>query len=414
MFIFLKENLFQVILILMLVVILAYVVNITSIPGSVILFNNQEFNIDTIAGIKLEEQKDDNVIQTSSKLGNSYLDGNVTRIYNLSLLGLNLKTVTANVINNIKVVPVGTLAGLKLYTEGVLVVGMSEIKGEDNKIYKPYEDAGIEQGDSILEINNVEVNSTEELISCVSKCKGEAIDITYIKDGNVLETQITPVKTDSNTYKIGLWVRDAEAGIGTITFYDSSTNSFAALGHGIQDIDTGSLVDISSGELVTAEILDIEKGQKDIPGKIEGTIEDSTKIGEIYSNTQFGIYGKTSNKNVLNLSNIQEIEVASRNQIKIGKATVICALDGEERKEYEVEIKKIYINNNEDNKSMVVEVTDKELLEKTGGIIQGMSGSPIIQNGKLIGALTHVLVQKPDTGYAVFADLMIKQMRTVE
>lgn len=413
MFVFLKENLFQVILILMLVVILAYVVNITSIPDSIILFENEEFSIDTIAGVKLEED-DDTAIQASSELVNSYSGKSVSKTYNLSLLGLNLKKITANIVKNSKVIPVGTLAGLKLYTEGVLVVGMSEIKGEDDKIYRPYEEAGIEQGDSILEIDNVEVNSTEELIACVSRCKGEKIDITYVKDGNVLETQITPVKTDSNTYKIGLWVRDAEAGIGTITFYDSSSNSFAALGHGIQDIDTGGLVDISSGELVTAEILDIEKGQKDIPGKIEGTIEDSTKIGEIYSNTHFGIYGKANNKKTLNLSSAQEIEVASRDKIKIGKASVICTLDGEERKEYEVEIKKIYINNNKDNKSMVVEVTDKELLEKTGGIIQGMSGSPIIQNGKLIGALTHVLVSDPTKGYALFADTMISHLKEVE
>ena len=413
MFVFLKENLFQVILIFILLIILAYVVNITSIPDSIILFENEEFSIDTIAGMKLEED-DDTTIQASSELVNSYSGESVSKTYNLSLLGLNLKKITANVVKNSKVIPVGSLAGLKLYTEGVLVVGMSEIKGEDDKIYKPYEEAGIEQGDSILEINNVEVNSTEELISCVSECKGEVIDITYVKDGNVLETQITPVKTDSNTYKIGLWVRDAEAGIGTITFYDSSSNSFAALGHGIQDIDTGELVDISSGELVTAEILDIEKGETDIPGKIEGTIEDSTKIGEIYSNTHFGIYGKVNNQSELNLSNAQEVEVASRDKIKIGKASVICTLDGEEREEYEVEIKKIYINNNEDNKSMVVEVTDKQLLEKTGGIIQGMSGSPIIQNGKLIGALTHVLVSDPTKGYALFADTMVSQMRTVE
>ena len=344
---YLKNNIKYIILIFFLLIILSYVVNITSIPDSIILFENEEFSIDTIAGIKLKE--DDTTIQASSELVSSYSGESISRIYNLSLLGLNLKKVTTNIIPNTKVIPVGSLAGLKLYTEGVLVVGMSEIKGQDNKIYKPYEEAGIDQGDSILEINNVEVNSTEELISCVSKCKGEKINVTYMKDGKILETQITPVKTDSNTYKIGLWVRDAEAGIGTITFYDSLTNSFAALGHGIQDIDTGELVDISSGELVTAEIFDIEKGKKDIPGKIEGTIEDGRKIGEIYSNTHFGIYGKANNKNELNLSNAQEVEVASRDKIKIGKASVICTLEGEERKEYEVEIKKIYINNNEDN-----------------------------------------------------------------
>ena len=252
------------------------------------------------------------------------------------------------------------------------------------------------------------------MISCVSKCRGKTIDVTYVKDGNILETQITPVKTDKNTYKLGLWVRDAEAGIGTVTFYDRETNSFAALGHGIQDIDTGELVEISSGEFVTAKILDIEKGEKEKPGRIEGTIEDGTKIGEIYSNTDFGVYGTINNKNGLKISNMKDIEVASRNEIEEGKATVICTLENGKRQEYEVEIQKIYINNNENNKSMVVKVTDERLLEKTGGIIQGMSGSPIVQNGKLIGALTHVLVSDPTKGYALFADTMVSKLKNIE
>lgn len=410
MFLFLKENIFKIILILILLIILAYVVNIASIPESIILFENEEFSIDMIAGIKLQE-----TIAVGSNLGtkvSSNLDNQ--KQYNLSLLGFNLKTITANVIENTKVIPLGNLIGLKLYTDGVLVVGMSEIKGEDNKIYKPYEETGIKQGDSIIEINDVKVNTTEELIECVSKCKGEAIDITYVKDGNVLETQIKPVKTSENTYKIGLWVRDAEAGIGTATFYDKSSNFFAALGHGIQDIDTKELVDISSGEFVTTEILNIDKGEKEKPGKIEGTIEDCRKIGEIYSNTDFGIYGNLINTNGLNISGIKEVEVASRNKIQLGKATVICTLEDGKRKEYEAEIQKIYINNDENNKSMVVKITDEELLEKTGGIVQGMSGSPILQNGKLIGCLTHVFVSDPTKGYALFSDTMINQMKEIE
>lgn len=410
MFLFLKENILKIILILVLLIMLVYVVSITSIPESIILFENEEFSVDMIAGIKLKE-----TISVGSTLGTK-LSTNINnqKQYNLSLLGFNLKKITANIIENTKVVPLGNLVGLKLYTDGVLVVGMSEIRGKDNKIYKPYEDAGINQGDSIIEINNIEVNTTEELIECVSKCKGEAIDITYLKDGNVLETQILPVRTSDNTYKIGLWVRDTEAGIGTATFYDKKTKSFAALGHGIQDIDTNELVDISSGEFVTTEILNIDKGEKEKPGKIEGTIENSTRIGKIYSNTDFGIYGRAINTSELNILNVNEVEVASRNQIKIGKATVICTLDDGKRKEYEIEIQKVYINNNENNKSMVVKVTDEELLEKTGGIIQGMSGSPILQNGKLIGCLTHVFVSDPTKGYALFADTMIKQMQEIK
>lgn len=406
---FVKKNYKQLILVLFLLIILAYVTNIVFIPNSLILFENEDLNIKSIWGMKLEE-----TIQVGANASKSTVNNSQTKSYNLSLFGFNLKKINTNILPTTKVIPVGNLVGLKLFTEGVLVVGMSEIKGQDNKIYKPYEEAGIEQGDSIIEINDIEVNSTVELIACISKCRGNSIDITYVKDGNVLETQITPVKTSENTYKLGLWVRDAEAGIGTVTFYDKETNSFAALGHGIQDIDTAELVEISSGEFVTAEILDIEKGERENPGRIEGTIEDGTKIGEIYTNTDFGVYGTTTNTAGLNISNIEEIEVASRSEIETGKASIICTLEDGKRQEYEIEIQKIYINNNENNKSMVVKVTDEELLEKTGGIIQGMSGSPVIQNGKLIGALTHVLVSDPSKGYALFADTMVSKLKNIE
>ncbi len=198
-------------------------------------------------------------------------------------------------------------------------------------------------------------------------------------------------------------------GVGTLTFYTLDTNSISSLGHGIQDVDTDKLVDISSGEFVTADILNIYKGETNNPGKIEGTIDKSEDIGKIYNNTEYGIYGKVLDETNLDLDKIEEMEVASRKEIKTGKAEIICSLDGE-RKNYEIEIEKVFTNNNSNNKSMIVKVTDKELLEKTGGIIQGMSGSPIIQNGKFVGALTHVFVTDPKKGYGVFGDLMIKQL----
>lgn len=414
MFLFFKQNLFQIILIFILLILLAYATNITSIPDSIILFQDQNLEINPILGVKIEEtvpvvaeiSKQESTNTQSSMLINE-------KQYNLSLFGINLKTISANIIPNTKVIPLGNLVGLKLYTKGVLVVGVSEIKGEDNKIYKPYEDAGIEQGDCIIEINQEQVETTDELIACVSKAKGKDLEIIYIKNGETLKTKMTPVKASKNTYKIGLWVRDAAAGVGTLSFYEPSTNSFAALGHGIQDVDTEELVDIVSGEFVTADIVDIKKGAENNPGRIEGTIEDSKQIGKIYSNTEYGVYGFTNNKNELNMTNIQEVEVASRSEIKAGKASIICTLENNVRKEYEVEIEKVYINNNENNKSMVVKVTDEELIEKTGGIIQGMSGSPILQNGKMIGVLTHVFVSNPQKGYGVFADTMLKQLRNV-
>lgn len=409
MFLFSKKIFKYIIYILILLVILVYVINISYIPDSIVLFENDSMNLNPILGVKLEES-----IEVASNLDKEITNNSQTKQYKLSLLGLNLKTITTHLFSTVKVIPLGNLVGLKLYTKGVLVVGTSEIKGVDNKVYKPYEDAGIQQGDTIIEINGEEIETTDELMLCVSKCNGDKIDIKYVNDGNVLNTSIKPVKTKENTYKIGLWVRDATAGVGTATFYDVNTKSIASLGHSIQDIDTGKIVEIDYGEFVTADIVDIEKGKKDDPGKIEGSIENNIKIGDIYNNTEFGIYGEVTDVSKLQIDDFETVEVASRNEVKTGKASIICTLENDIRKEYEVEIQKIYISNNENNKSMLVKVTDEELIEKTGGIIQGMSGSPVLQNGKLIGALTHVLVSSPDKGYAVFADMMIKEMRAIE
>jgi len=291
---------------------------------------------------------------------------------------------------------------------------MSEIEGEDNKTYKPYENTGIEEGDTIVKINDNLVNSTDELIEKVNMSKGEKVEIEYIHEEETKECSITPVKTNEEEYKLGLWVRDSAAGVGTVTFYEPTTQSFGALGHGITDIDTGDLLNIASGEFVTAEILNIKKGEDGNPGKIQGTVEEQETIGEITKNTEFGIYGKIQDLSSLNIDTSKEMEVAMRDEIELGKATILCSLDNQTVKEYEIEITKIYKDNHYNNKSMEIKVTDEELIEKTGGIIQGMSGSPIIQNGKFIGAVTHVLVNSSTEGYAIFGDLMLKQSKQVK
>lgn len=199
-------------------------------------------------------------------------------------------------------------------------------------------------------------------------------------------------------------------GVGTATFYEPSTGMFASLGHGITDIDTGDLITISNGELVTTNIVSIQKGEKGKPGELKGSIESSKTIGDVSKNTSFGIFGKITNKSNLKISE-QEMEVATREEIKTGKAQIICEIEDGKKERYDIEIQKVYTSNNRDNKSMLIKVTDKKLLEKTGGIIQGMSGSPIIQNNKFVGAVTHVLVNDPTSGYGVFADIMLKQMK---
>lgn len=384
----------HIIFTIILCILLAYVTNINAIPRSVILFEGENFNFPSILGISIKKQES---MQASSNINKEEdIEYAKKENYEVSLLdSITIKTVEANVIPKTKVIPVGSTVGLKLHTNGVLVVGMSEIKDINNTKTKPYENTEIKEGDMIIEVNGTPITSTNDLIKTVNQSEGNNVNIKYIRDEEVLNDEIKPTKTSETEYKLGLWVRDTAAGIGTISFYDPESKKFAALGHGIMDIDTKDLISIANGEITTANIVSIAKGEKGIPGEIRGSLIGQTTIGSIAKNTSLGIYGVINNSTLLNVSSNDAVEIALREEIKTGKAKVICMLENNKKKEYEIEIQKIYTNNNTDNKSMVVKITDKELLEKTGGIIQGMSGSPIIQNGKLIGCLTHVLVSDP-------------------
>ncbi len=282
---------------------------------------------------------------------------------------------------------------------------MTEVEGK-----KPYENTGIKEGDLIVAVDNITVTTTEDLINCVNASNGQDIEIKYLREGTEYTAQMEPVKTKENKYKIGLWVRDGAVGIGTATYYEPESGKIATLGHGIVDRDTDKLITIEHGTLHGSTITKIKKGEEGTPGEIRGIIDEDKNIGTINLNTKFGIYGTLSDLNELGIDKQNSLEVALKSEIQTGKATVILSLDSGSRKEYEIEIKKIYKNNTEDNKSMLIEITDQNLIEKTGGIIQGMSGAPIIQNGKFIGAITHVLVNNPLQGYAVFGETMIKQM----
>ena len=396
----------KILIVIILVLIYIYVCNISMLPNNIILMQGEVLNLNTVLGVNVKNAK---TVTASSNLNNSIFEETGKMNLELNLFNLfSVKDVTVNVIPKTTVIPLGKAIGMKMYTKGVLVVGMSEIEGQ-----KPYENSGIETGDKIVEVNNVKINNTEELIACVNSSKGENIEITYISDNEEEVTNISPVKTGENEYKLGLWVRDAAAGVGTLTFYEPSTGEFGALGHGINDVDTYQLIDIANGELVTTNIIDIVKGEDGTPGEIRGVIDGGSTIGSIYKNTNYGVYGKVIDTSRLNLSKNNEIEVANRSEITTGKAEIMCELEDGKIEKYEIEIQKIFLENNQDNKSMLIKVTDEDLIEKTGGIIQGMSGAPIIQNGKFIGAVTHVLVNDSKMGYAVFADLMIKQMREV-
>ena len=361
----------KIIIIILLLIMYAYVVYFQSIPDNIVIFEGEAVNLKTMLGLKANLTEKDKVIETLSSNQTNVINDAGKKTVKLSLFeNIFLKNVNVDVLPRTKVMPVGSVAGIKLYTSGVLVVGMSEIQGMDNKKYKPYENTGIEEGDTIVSINNNKIETTEELIEKVNACNGNELEIQYVHNEKTLECSIKPVQTSSTEYKLGLWVRDSAAGVGTVTFYEPSTQSFGALGHGITDIDTEQLIDIASGEFVTTKILNVVKGESGNPGRIQGTVDNQKNIGTIYKNTKFGIYGRVENLSSINIDKSKEMELALRDEIKTGKATIMCSLENGKVEEYEIEIEKIYKENNYDNKSMLIKVTDERLLEKTGGIIQ--------------------------------------------
>lgn len=395
------KNIKIIITIIFLLLMYAYIVNILLIPESYVLLNNENFKYKRLPGITVSE-----VQETAN---NNYNTSNLE----FRLFGsLPLKTSNITRIENIEVVPVGKIIGLKLYTNGVLIVGKSEIEDVNNNLIKPYENTDIKEGDTILSINEQEIESIDSLKKVVNQSKGKDLNLTILRNGTTFTSNIRAIKSKNNDYKLGLWVKDAATGVGTMTFYEPNSKSFAVLGHGITDSDTDTLISIDYGELVTSKVVSIKKGEIENPGEIKGTILNQQTIGKVEKNTQFGIYGSLENLTSLNIDISKKKEVAPRDEITIGEAKILCSLDSNNKtEEYSIEIEKIYYDNNYTNKSMLIRITDEKLIEKTGGIIRGLSGAPIIQNGKFIGAITNVLVANPKLGYGIFADLMIKELQ---
>lgn len=380
-------------------IVYVYVVNISFLPSEITILKGEELNLKTIYGINLSR-----VATVSNEVVNK------TTI-EVDLFGkVKVKDINVTSIENYEVVPVGKLIGLKLYTNGVLIVGMTEIEDIHNIKQKPYETENIKEGDTIIKVNEFEISSIEDLQKAVNSSSGETVNLTLIRDGEFFTCNIRPAEVEKNKYKLGLWVKDAATGVGTMSFYEPDSKWFAALGHGISDLDTDRLIEIDSGELVTSKIISIQKSESGEAGEIRGSIAGQSTIGEVEANTDFGIYGKLNNLSKLNIDINNKLPVALRSEIELGQAKMICTLDDGITREYDVEIEKIFINNNQNNKSMQIRITDQELLQKTGGIIRGLSGAPIIQNGKFIGAITNVLVNEPERGYAIFGDIMIKEL----
>jgi len=315
-----------------------------------------------------------------------------------------IKTVDVSVVDKLYVTPGGESIGINLKTEGVLVVGIAPFKTKNNEEVSPAKDAGIRTGDIITGVNSSKIDKVKQLLE-ITKTNSQNLLIEGIRDNKKMKWEVTaqPDQSDGK-YKLGLWIRESVAGIGTVSFY--LDNSFASLGHPISDIDTGNSVRIKGGDICNASIIGIDKGKKGSPGSLKGVFSGE-QTGEIKLNTPCGVYGTTNS-----IPDTPKLMLASKNEIRPGKASLRCNIGNGSAQSYDIEITRI-TQNYDNTKSIMIKVTDPLLLSKTGGIVQGMSGSPIIQNGKLIGALTHVFVNDPTRGYAIFIENMLSEIKKV-
>ena len=278
--------------------------------------------------------------------------------------------------------------GLTMYTNGVVVVNI------DDSYDSPALSAGLRENDIITRANDEPITSNEQLQKIITSCDGADIELSVLRGKSPISLSLTPEQDDDGSYTVGMWIRDSTAGLGTITYFDESTHSFGALGHGICDRDTGLLMPLGSGKIVKAQISSITKAKKGIAGGLNGFMSDE-EIGEMTVNNSYGVYGKYTAQ-----PEGEEYPCAFDSEIKTGKAMIYTTVDDGGIGEYEVEIESLKLNDNS-GQNMVIRVTDENLLEKTGGIVQGMSGSPIIQDGRLVGAVTHVFVNSPEKGYGI-------------
>lgn len=300
--------------------------------------------------------------------------------------------------------------GIKLLMEGVMVTKLGDVDC-GGKAVCPAKDCGIEVGDVICRANSQELTSNTQLEEVISKSGGSDISLEISRKGSTFTAELTPVFSDTGkTWRGGMWVRDSIAGIGTMTFINRDTGEFAALGHPVCDSDTGELVPVRSGEAVPVELKDAKKGEKGIPGELRGEFHGSS-YGTLLLNNSCGIYGQLSKSACETLcSGCEEYKLGYRQDIKKGKAQMISTVSGGAPKKYDICIDEIDLSDSGGTRNMAIHVTDSELLKASGGIIQGMSGSPIIQDGKLIGAVTHVFVTDPTRGYAIFAESMAEYL----
>lgn len=331
-------------------------------------------------------------------------------VVNFKLFNLfNIKNLKVNVVKTNEVMLGGNCIGLSLKTKGVIIVGSNYIITKNGNI-NPITNSGLKIGDVITHLNNKEVNCLTDIQNVLNNCGGNVISVKAKRDGNVFETTIKPeLDIQTKSYKLGIWISEDAMGVGTLTFVNPENLRYGCLGHAITDTDSGEVLEVSSGEIYKCNVVGVKKGTKGTPGEILGLFIQGKNIqGDVEKNNEFGVYGNLYNNSELSLGK-SKIKIGGRLTAKPGKATILTCVNGTDIEEFDIELIKTNYQSGGKNKSMVIKITDPDLIAKTGGIVQGMSGSPIIQDGKIIGAVTHVFVNDPTKGFGLYLDWMINE-----
>ncbi len=319
---------------------------------------------------------------------------------------LPVKTIRATVVERPTVTVCGTPFGVKMFSEGALVVGFSEIHTAAGAV-NPAKQAGLRLGDRVIRMGQIATETNEQVHTALETAAGAPVEVVYVRKGEQRQTMLVPAWDSENAqWRAGMWVRDSSAGVGTLTFVDAQAGVFAGLGHPISDSDTGERVALRSGEIVACQIVGCTGGTAGSPGELKGRFLNAHALGRICINGENGVYGTTST-----VFAGQQVEMAFAQEVLPGAAEILTTTSGETPRTYRVYIEKV--NDADPQRNMVLRVTDPALLAQTGGIVQGMSGSPILQNGRLVGAVTHVLVNDPTRGYGIFAQTMLEQAHAV-
>ena len=324
----------------------------------------------------------------------------------LKLLGfIPLKQVEVQVIEDELLTPMGIPIGIYVKTEGVLVIGVGDFKNLQGIDAAPARYL-LKTGDYILKVDEEPVKNKADFMKTIAQSNGRELVLTVLREEEVFDVKVLPVQNEQGEYKLGIWIRDNAQGVGTLTFLDEEGN-FGALGHGINDVDTSELLRVDSGTLYHTDIIAIRKGVSGTPGEMTGLIDYTSEniLGEITENRLEGIYG-TGNEQLSTNPTLQAMPIALKQEIKTGPAQILCTIDGKSEF-YDIEITSLNMNYDNVNRGIALKITDEQLLSKTGGIVQGMSGAPIIQDKRLVGAVTHVLVQDSSKGYGIFIENML-------